>query len=31
MKGGEIKIKYANSGRRMENEIRDNYRFILLA
>jgi hypothetical protein len=29
MKGGEIKIKYANGGRRAENEVRDNYRFIL--
>jgi hypothetical protein len=27
---GEIKIKYANGGRRADNEIRDNYRFILL-
>jgi hypothetical protein len=29
MKGGDIKIKYANGGRRAENEMRDNYRFIL--
>jgi hypothetical protein len=29
MKGGELKIKYANSGRMAENEIRDNYQFIL--
>jgi hypothetical protein len=29
MKGGEIKIKYANGGRRLENENSDNYRFIL--
>jgi hypothetical protein len=29
MKGGEIKIKYENCGRRAENEIWDNYRFIL--
>jgi hypothetical protein len=28
MKGGEIKIKYENGGRRAENEIWDNYRFI---
>jgi hypothetical protein len=28
MKGGEIKIKYENGGRRAENEIGDNYRFI---
>jgi hypothetical protein len=26
---GGIKIKYANGGRRAENEMRDNYRFIL--
>jgi hypothetical protein len=26
---GEIKIKYANGGRMVENEIWDNYRFIL--
>jgi hypothetical protein len=31
MKGGEIKIKYANGGRRVENEISDNYQFVLLA
>jgi hypothetical protein len=31
MKGREIKIKYANGGRRVENKIRDNYRFILSA
>jgi hypothetical protein len=31
MKGGEIKIKYANGGRRVENEMGDNYRFILPA
>jgi hypothetical protein len=31
MKGREIKIKYANGGRRAENKIWDNYRFILLA
>jgi hypothetical protein len=31
MKRREIKIKYANGGRRMENKIRDNYRFILVA
>jgi hypothetical protein len=30
MKGGEIKIKYKNGGRRMKNEICDTYRFILL-
>jgi hypothetical protein len=29
MKGGEIKIKYANGGRRVKNEMRDNYWFIL--
>jgi hypothetical protein len=29
MKAGEIKIKYANGGRRAENEMRDNYQFIL--
>jgi hypothetical protein len=29
MKGGEIKIKYANGGRMAENEIWDNYQFIL--
>jgi hypothetical protein len=29
MKGGEIKIKYANGGRRAENEISDNYWFVL--
>jgi hypothetical protein len=29
MKRGEIKIKYANGGRRVKNEICDNYRFIL--
>jgi hypothetical protein len=29
MKGGEIKIKYANSGRMAENEMWDNYQFIL--
>jgi hypothetical protein len=29
MKGGEIKIKYANGGRRAENEMCDNYWFIL--
>jgi hypothetical protein len=29
MKGREIKIKYANGGRRVENKICDNYRFIL--
>jgi hypothetical protein len=29
MKGGEIKIKYANGGKRAENEMWDNYRFIL--
>jgi hypothetical protein len=28
MKGGEIKIKYANSGRKAENKMRGNYRFI---
>jgi hypothetical protein len=28
MKGGEIKIKYENGGRRAENEIGDNHRFI---
>jgi hypothetical protein len=26
---GEIKIKYANGGRRVENKMLDNYRFIL--
>jgi hypothetical protein len=31
MKGREIKIKYANGGRRAENKILDNYWFILLA
>jgi hypothetical protein len=31
MKGGEKKIKYANGGRRAENEICDNYQFVLLA
>jgi hypothetical protein len=31
MKGREIKIKYANGGRRVENKIWDNYRFILPA
>jgi hypothetical protein len=31
MKGREIKIKYANGGRRVENKISDNYQFILLA
>jgi hypothetical protein len=30
MKGGEIKIKYANCGRRAGNEMSDDYRFILL-
>jgi hypothetical protein len=30
MKAGEIKIKYANGRRRVENEMWDNYRFILL-
>jgi hypothetical protein len=30
MKGGEIKIKYANGGIRAENKVWDNYRFILL-
>jgi hypothetical protein len=30
-KGREIKNKYANSGRRVENKISDNYRFILPA
>jgi hypothetical protein len=30
MKGREMKIKYANGGRRVENKICDNYRFILL-
>jgi hypothetical protein len=29
MKGREIKIKYANGGEMAENEICDNYRFIL--
>jgi hypothetical protein len=29
MKGGEIKIKYANGGRRAENEMSDNYWCIL--
>jgi hypothetical protein len=29
MKGGEIKIKYANGGKRAENEMWDNYQFIL--
>jgi hypothetical protein len=30
MEGGEMKkIKYANGGRRVENEIRDKYRVIL--
>jgi hypothetical protein len=29
MRGEEIKIKYVNGGRRAENEIRDNYRFVL--
>jgi hypothetical protein len=27
---GEIKVKYANGGRRAQNEIRDYYMFILL-
>jgi hypothetical protein len=27
----EIKIKYANDGRRVENKLWDNYRFILSA
>jgi hypothetical protein len=31
MKGGEIKIKYANGGIRAENEMLDNNRFILPA
>jgi hypothetical protein len=31
MKGREIKIKYANGGRRAEDKILDNYRFLLLA
>jgi hypothetical protein len=31
MKGREIKIKYANGGRRVENKIWDNYRFIVPA
>jgi hypothetical protein len=31
MKGGEIKIKYANGGRRAENEMWGNYHFILTA
>jgi hypothetical protein len=30
-KRGEIKIKYGNGGRRVKNEMGDNYRFILLA
>jgi hypothetical protein len=29
MKGGEVKIKYANGGRRAENEMQDNYQLIL--
>jgi hypothetical protein len=29
MKGGEIKIKYANGERRLKNEMWDNYQFIL--
>jgi hypothetical protein len=28
-RGRDEKIKYANGGRRVENEIRDKYRFIL--
>jgi hypothetical protein len=31
MKGREIKIKYANGARRVENKICDNYQFILPA
>jgi hypothetical protein len=29
MKGGEVKIKYTNGERRTENEMQDNYQFIL--
>jgi hypothetical protein len=31
MNGGEIKITYANGEKRVENEIRGNYQFILPA